>query len=157
MFLHENPMRLEEELRTTKFQDDIHKAQLNILFSAAWIRTRLLASVKPHGITIEQFNVLRIVRGKQPDGILIKDITRRMLERNSNTTRIIDRLEEKGLVERHFPRHDRRQRPIYLTPAGADLLASIDREWAEKNPHQANWTTEEARSVNVLLDKMREL
>lgn len=149
-------MRLEDELKTNRFMDDVHKAQLNILFSAAWLRARLSTSLKPLGLTLEQFNVLRIVRGRHPEGILIKDITSRMLERNSNTTRILDRLEAKNLVIRTILPHDRRERLITLTAEGIERLLAVDRCWQENNPHSASWTPEEARLVHRLLDKMRE-
>ncbi len=150
-------MQLEKELHATIFQDQVQKAQLNILFSAAWVRTRIAESLKPFGVSAEQFNVLRIIRGQHGNEILIKDITARMLERNSNTTRIIDRLEAKGLVQRGISSRDRRERPVSLTPSGSELLAKIDREWLNNNPHIANWTAEEAQIVSKLLDKMREL
>lgn len=149
-------MRLEDELKTAKFQSETHKAQLNILFCATWLRARISASLKPFGITHEQFNVLRIIRGHKPEtGILAKDIASRMLERNSNTTRIIDRLETKGLVQRLVSTKDRRERPIVLTETGSNLLLQIDAKWASDNPHISPWTSEEASLVNQLLDKMR--
>ena len=149
-------MRLEDEIKTAKFQSETHKAQLNILFSATWLRARISASLKSFGITHEQFNVLRIIRGhKQKTGILAKDIASRMLERNSNTTRIIDRLELKKLVQRLVSEKDRRERPVVLTDAGTHLLAQIDAHWQTHNPHTAPWTEEEARLFNELLDKMR--
>ena len=148
-------MKLENEIKTSKFLSEVHKAQLNILFTAAWLRTRISSSLKPHGITIEQFNVLRIIRGQRDQGVLVKDITSRMLERNSNTTRIIDRLELKGLVRRVASANDRRERPVMLTAAGAALLDSIDQAWQIQNPHTAPLTAAEALLINQLLDKMR--
>lgn len=149
-------MRLEEAIKTAKFQSEVHKAHLNILFTAGWLRARISASIKPLGISMEQFNVLRIVRGQHQRGIRVKDITRRMLEKNSNTTRIIDRLEQKGLLRRLTSDQDRRERAIVLTPAGETLLADIDLAWQQNNPHTAPLTPDEARMLNELLDKMRE-
>lgn len=148
-------MGLEEAIKTTKFQSETHKAHLNILFTAGWLRARISATIKPMGITMEQFNVLRIVRGQKHQAIRVKDISGRMLERNSNTTRIIDRLEEKGLLQRLTSERDRRERAIVLTPAGDSVLADIDRAWEQYNPHTAPLTPEEARLLNELLDKMR--
>jgi MarR family transcriptional regulator, 2-MHQ and catechol-resistance regulon repressor len=148
-------MKLEDEIKTNKFQGEIHKAHLNILVSAAWLRTRIIASLKPFGLTAEQYNVLRILRGQTPQGIRVKDITRRMLERNSNTTRIIDRLEAKGLVQRLASERDRRERAIILTEEGFSMLAAIDQYWEKHSPHQSVLKEEEARNLNELLDKMR--
>ncbi len=150
-------MRLEDEIKTDKFQSEIHKAQLNILFSANWLRGRISASLKPFGVTMEQFNVMRIIRGSNHEtGVLAKDIAGRMLERNSNTTRIIDRLEAKNLVQRQVSVIDRRERPVFLTNQGLDLLKKIDQSWRLNNPHAAPWDAKEAQLVNLLLDKMRE-
>lgn len=149
-------MRLEEELKATRFQDETHRAQLNILFTAAYIRARIASTLKPHGLSMEQFNVMRILRGAHGAPMLAKDISSRMLERNSNTTRIVDRLEAKGLVQRGTSSRDRRERPVMLTAKGVALLDKIDHSWEAHNPHTAPWTKEEALTVNVLLDKMRE-
>ncbi|MCC6414001.1 MAG: MarR family transcriptional regulator [Saprospiraceae bacterium] len=148
-------MKLEDEIKTNKFQGEVHKAHLNILVSAAWLRTRIIASLKPFGLTSEQYNVLRILRGQTPQGIRVKDITRRMLERNSNTTRIIDRLENKGLVQRLASERDRRERAIILTGEGLKMLSDIDQYWEKHSPHQSVLDETEARILNELLDKMR--
>ncbi|MBK6930519.1 MAG: MarR family transcriptional regulator [Saprospirales bacterium] len=148
-------MRLEDEIKASKFMDEVHKAQLNILFSAAWLRARISATLKPFGLTLEQFNVLRIIRGQREKLVPVKDISSRTIERSSNTTRIIDRLERKGLVERRPSARDGRERPVALRPAGLDLLEKIDSCWQKNNPHSAPWTSEDAETVNRLLDKMR--
>ncbi len=148
-------MKLEDEIKTTKFQGEIHKAHLNILVSAAWLRTRIIASLKPFGLTSEQYNVLRILRGQSNSGIRVKDITHRMLERNSNTTRIIDRLEAKGLAQRLESERDRRERTIVLTDEGFAMLEEIDKHWEKHSPHQSVLVDAEAKLLNELLDKMR--
>jgi DNA-binding MarR family transcriptional regulator len=149
-------MRLEEELKTSKFQSETHKAHLNILFTASWLRTNMSLRLKSYGLTLEQFNVMRIVRGQRPQSVCVKDITGRMLERSSNTTRIIDRLEQKGLLQRLASERDRRERAIELTPTGIELLATIDRDWGKNNPHSSALSLDEARELNELLDKLRE-
>jgi len=148
-------MKLEDEIKTTKFQGEIHKVHLNILVSAAWLRTRIIVSLKPFGLTSEQYNVLRILRGQSNSGIRVKDITHRMLERNSNTTRIIDRLGAKGLVQRLESNRDRRERTIVLTDEGFAMLGEIDKYWEKHSPHQSVLVDAEAKLLNELLDKMR--
>lgn len=149
-------MRLEDEIKATQFQSEVHKAHLNILFTASWLRNRVAATIKPFDLSPEQFNVLRIVRGQKKQGIRAKDISLRMLERNSNTTRIIDRLEGKGLLQRLPSERDRRERLIVLTDEGYALLTEIDVSWEYDNPHTAPISEEEAKIVSDLLDKMRE-
>ena len=148
-------MRIEEEIKTSKFQNEIQKAHLNIIFSAGWIRTRINTSLKPFSLTMEQFNVLRIVRGHHPEGIRVKDITHRMLDRSSNTTRIIDRLVEKRLLLRLSSDRDGRERAIILTANGYDLLLEIETYWESNSPHTAVLSTQEGALLNELLDKLR--
>jgi len=148
-------MRIEDEIKTTKFQSEIQKAHLNVIFSAGWVRARINNSLKPFGLTLEQLNVLRIVRGKHPDGIRVKDITNRMLDRSSNTTRIIDRLVEKGLTLRLSSDRDGRERAIILTANGYDMLQDIEMAWETDTPHIARITAEEALLLSDLLDKLR--
>lgn len=149
-------MRFEEEIKTTKFQSEIQKAHLHILFTAGWVRSRIGTALKPFGITAEQYNVMRILRGQPIQGVRVMDISDRMLERNSNTTRLIDRLGDKGLVQRLTADHDRRERTIMLTPTGLELLAKIDKEWISDSPHSSPLTEDEAQLLNSLLDRLRD-
>ena len=84
--------------------------------------------LKPHGVTPEQFNILRILKGQQGQPIALRDISSRMIDRNSNTSRLIDKLTEKGLVQRESCPNDRRRVDIVLTPEGlhmTDMLKNI--------------------------------
>ncbi len=149
-------MRFEEAIKTSKFQSEIQKAHLHVLFTAGWVRARIGNRLKPFGVTAEQYNVLRILRGQAADSVRVMDISDRMLERNSNTTRLIDRLIEKGLVQRLKASHDRRERAIQLTAEGTALLQQIDKAWENTSPHSSRLTHEEAAMLNQLLDRLRE-
>jgi DNA-binding MarR family transcriptional regulator len=146
---------IEEELQTSKFQSEIHKAHVNILFTANWLNERIISALKPFNLTPEQFNVLRILRGQHPKTIRIKDITYRMLERNSNTTRIIDRLEAKNLALRKQSGDDGRERYVEITEEGIKILNLVDQEWAKKSPHECSTTADDAKTINAILDRMR--
>jgi DNA-binding MarR family transcriptional regulator len=148
-------MRIDDELKTSKFQSDIQRAHLNVLFTAYWVGNKIHQKLKPYDLTSEQFNVLRIVRGQMPDGLRIKDITARMIEPSSNTTRIIDRLESRGWVLRLANRADRRERPVILTDKGSELLATIDKDWAKDSPHTGKITKAQAKELSDLLDILR--
>lgn len=150
-------MRIEDELKTTKFSDEIQKAHVNVIFTAYWIRNRIHQRLKHHNLTLEQYNVLRIIRGQHQAGIRIKDITMRMIKPSSNTTRIIDRLEARGLVTREGGRDDRRERSITLTTGGEELLTLIDNEWEKSSPHVSKIKSVQAAELNELLDKLREI
>ena len=85
-------MTIEEELKTTNFENSQHKTVLNIFFSASWLRTRTKTVLKKFGLSPEQFNVLRILRGQASRALCLKEITSRMIDRSSNTTRIVEKL-----------------------------------------------------------------
>src|SRR5574337_571642 len=91
-------MKIAEELQTTNFRDEIHKAGLNILFTAAWLHNKTSCTLKEHGIYHEQYNVLRILRGQNSGLISQKEILCRMINKNSNLTRIINKLKAKKLI-----------------------------------------------------------
>ena len=93
-------MKLEDVLKTNKFNDEVHKATLNILYTSYWMRDNVSSTMKEIGITSEQFNILRILKGKHPEAMCVKDIASRMIEKSSNVPRILDRLVAKELVMR---------------------------------------------------------
>jgi DNA-binding MarR family transcriptional regulator len=104
-----------------------HKAVvIAILRSADRLRHRGEALLAPHDVTLQQFNVLRILRGARPDGLCTLTIAQRMIEQTPGITRLIDRLEKKGLVRRVRSEEDRRQVWCRITPAGERLLARLD-------------------------------
>lgn len=152
-------MTIEEELKTSHFQSELHKAELNVMLTASLLKARVNRRLKDYDITNEQFNVLRIIRGQHPNPVCVKDITERMIDRNSNTTRLLDKLAEKRLVRRVASKEDRRELCIYLTKNGQSLLSRIDAGREELLPQSmvsAAFTDLEAQLLNVLLNKLRE-
>jgi len=115
-------VKLEEAIKSNKFRSEVHKAGLNILYTAWWLKTMTSKELKKYGLTSEQFNVLRILKGKHPEQMCVRDVVGRMIEKNSNVPRIIDRLEAKKLVKRASSDSDRRETVIVLTPAGINIL-----------------------------------
>jgi len=115
-------VKLEEAIKSNKFRNEVHKAGLNILYTAWWLKTNMSKELKEYGLTHEQYNVLRILKGKHPEQICVREIACRMIEKNSNVPRIIDRLEAKKLVKRASSDSDRRETVIVLTPAGINIL-----------------------------------
>ena len=104
-----------------------HKAVvLSVLHTADHLRRQGEALLAPHHVTLQQFNVLRILRGARPDGLCTLTIAQRMIEQAPGITRLIDRLEQKGLVRRVRSEEDRRQVWCRITPAGERLLAQLD-------------------------------
>lgn len=148
-------MKLEKAIQSDKFRDEVHKASLNILYTAWWLKTLLSRELKMFGLTHEQYNVLRILRGKYPDPLCVRDIASRMIEKSSNVPRIVDRLVVKKLVKRSASEIDRRETVITLTQTGKELLAAstarVDAAIADK----VTMGPEDARLLNRLLEKLR--
>jgi DNA-binding MarR family transcriptional regulator len=149
-------MKIEEELQTQHFQNEYHKASLNVMFTAGWLKYKVHLILKNYGLSPEQYNVLRILRGQSPHALCLKDITCRMIDRSSNTTRIVDKLEAKNFVACSQSEEDKRELNIKITSSGLLVLSEIDEDFNKYQPHASNLTLEEANLLNQLLDKMRE-
>ncbi|MDR3680690.1 MAG: MarR family transcriptional regulator [Flavipsychrobacter sp.] len=150
-------MKLEQAIQTTKFKNEQHKATINILYTTYWLKTHVSSSMKQYDITMEQFNVLRILRGRHPEKMCVKNIGSRMIEKSSNVPRIIDRLEAKKMVERVTSAEDKRESLISLTEKGLINLDLASKTLDEINARVIGITEEEAAVLNNLLDKMRKI
>lgn len=118
---------LQRELRQRKpFRSVSHAGTVALLRTADLIRRHAAATVEPHGITLQQFNVLRILRGAGGDGMPTLEVAARMIEQTPGVTRLLDRLEAKGLVRRQRCPKDRRQHLCWITEQGGELLAGLD-------------------------------
>jgi DNA-binding MarR family transcriptional regulator len=111
--------------------------------------------LKPHGITPEQYNVLRILRGSHPKAIMLAEITCRMIDRSSNATRLVEKLRQKGLVKRETCQDNRRQVDISITPKGLELLGRVDKESDTWLATLKSISRSEAQELNRILDKLR--
>lgn len=119
-------MRLEDELKMKQFSNSFQRLHLNIIFTANWLETKLHEILKDYKITTSQYNVLRILRGQKGNPMNAFAIQERMIYRNSNVTRIIEKLVEKGLVTKNTCVENRRKVEVSLTEKGAELLTNTD-------------------------------
>lgn len=149
-------VKLEIAIQSTKFKNEVHKAGLNILYTAWWLKTITVKELKEFGLTHEQYNVLRILKGKYPDQMCVRDIASRMIEKSSNVPRIIDRLELKKLVKRSNSAIDKRETVITLTQAGISILESCNKKVNELMDSLVPINNQEAATLNALLEKVRE-
>lgn len=150
-------MTIEEAIQQKTFTSEQHKTAVNLLYTASWLRNLTGQILKPFGITHEQFNVLRILRGQHNKAILLKDITCRMLDRSSNTSRIVEKLRQKGLAERVEAPTDRRGVHISITKKGLALLKNIDALFADDRVHGGkSLSAAQIKQLNQLLDKYRD-
>ena len=136
----------------SSFPNSKIKALLNIIYTANWISSNQNAFFKPFGISPQQFNILRILRGAG-DPIKVQTIKERMLERAPNATRLMDKLCDKLLIERLPCPEDRRVVHIQITNKGLDLINEISKEF--KEDLLENLTEEESKQLSDLLDKIR--
>jgi DNA-binding MarR family transcriptional regulator len=150
-------VRLEDEIKQPTFQSQAHKANINIIYTANWLGQRQLAAFRQVGLTAPQFNVLRILRGQHPKPATVALLIDRMLDKTSNASRIVDKLEEKQLVTRTICPANRRAVDIRITEAGLRLLQRIDEEGlADPNSIGFGQLSEsELEILNALLDKIR--
>ena len=147
---------IEEEIKQNKkFESEHHKAEINIMFTSSWLYNRTAGRLKKHGITPEQFNVLRILRGSYPKPLMLSNVTCRMIDKSSNATRLVEKLRQKGYVKRELCETNRRQVDIVITDKGLALLAKIDNEAADWLDTLKAITKAEAQELNRILDKLR--
>lgn len=148
---------LRDELRQTRpFQSLEQEAHLNLMRTAAVLTDRFELMLKPAGITPQQFNVLRILRGAEPDGLCRNELRDRMLSRMPDMTRLLDRMEEAGLVTRERGDRDRRLVRTHITPRGLGILASLDDQVvAEHRDALGHLTEDQLRTLVALLTLAR--
>lgn len=149
-------MRLEDEIKQVKpFRNERQRAMVNILFTSGWVEDRLREFMKPYGLTQQQFNVLRILRGSEPDPLSTSCIRDRMIDRMSDASRIVDRLVKKGLVNRVQCPRDRRLVEVRISEQGLELLQRIDTQQEFMHGSIGNLSEAELQQLNSLLDKLR--
>ena len=148
-------MSIEKDIQQQVFRNEYQKATVNIIFSANWVQEKVKNFLDADDITPQQFNILRILRGsKKPLSTL--QIRERMLDKMSDTSRIVERLQKKELVEKKTCYQDKRLVDVVISEKGLLLLEKIDCRHVELDNVIQSLTTEEAKILNRLLDKLRE-
>lgn len=148
-------MRIEDEIHQKEFKDDYRRLMANLLFTNNWLNQQLIPFFKGLSLTLQQHNVLAILRGQHPEPVCFGDIQNRMVDRNSNVTRLIDKLIEKGFVTRDICQSNRRMIEVRITEKGMKKLQEVDAKFPTLFERFHNLTREEAVLVSNLLDKMR--
>jgi DNA-binding MarR family transcriptional regulator len=148
-------MRIEDEIQQKEFKDPYNKAIVNLLFTQSYIVTKQNKLFKPFGLSPEQYNVLRILRGQNGNPITVSSIQDRMLNKMSNASRLVEKLKMKGLVLRNECPADRRQVDIMITSKGLTLLTQLQEEILKQNRDLVQLDSNEVDQLNLLLDKLR--
>ena len=149
-------MRLEEEIFQKKFINEYHKANVNIVYTYNWLMNYQIQNLKPYGITMQQYNILRILRGQHPNPATIKLIKERMLDKMSDASRLVEKLRVKGLADRNICSHDRRNVDVCITEKGLKLLTEMDKFSNQIEKKFSNLNEKEIKKLNDLLDKLRD-
>jgi DNA-binding MarR family transcriptional regulator len=149
-------VKLEDEIKQKKFQNEYHKLALNILFTGRWMENNNARFFKQYDLTTQQYNVLRILRGQHPNAASVGDVLSRMLDKSSNITRLVDKLADKKLVTRCENPDNRRMQELKITDMGLDLLKEIDAPMSESMDTLKILTVKEAEHLNLLLDRIRD-
>ena len=147
-------MGIEQDISQAKFRNEYQKATINLIYTFNWMNERIKTMLDQYDITPQQFNILRILRGAgKPISTL--QIRQRMLDKMSDTSRIVDRLIKKELVKKVTCEGDRRLVDVTISDAGLDLLERIDSHQDEMDSVFKNLDEEQAITLNNLLDKIR--
>lgn len=147
-------MKIEKEIES-KFRNESHKSMVNLLYTGLVVQGFMNEYFKKQSISQQQYNVLRILRGQYPEAVNIGLIKERMLDKNSDASRIIDRLKAKKLVSRKECKTDRRQKDVLITQKGLDLLSDLDKFDMEFDKVFDSFDEKELKKLNKTLDKVR--
>ncbi|RFZ85566.1 MarR family transcriptional regulator [Mucilaginibacter terrenus] len=148
-------MGIEEDIKSTNFEDSYHKMVINLSYTYGWMNNFTRSHFEKHNLTQQQFNILRILRGQYPKPATVNLLKERMIDKMSDASRIVDRLVQKGLVSRCTNTKDRRAVDIRISDEGLKILSVMDGEFKAKDIFKANLTEEEAEQLSNLLDKLR--
>ena len=148
-------MGLEKDIKQQQFTSENQKLIINLVFTNNWLTEKIRDFLSVEDITLQQFNILRILRGSHPQPLSTLTIRERMLDKMSDTSRIVDRLLLKGLVSKKTCPSDKRLVDISITEEGKKVLARIDRNEKQMIAIISNLDQQEMKLLNGLLDKMR--
>ena len=146
-------MGIEKDINQPKFRNEYQKATINLIYTHSWMREKARHFFEAEDITPQQFNILRILRGS-PDPLSTLQIRERMLEKMSDTSRIVDRLITKGLVKKLISKKDRRLVDVQISEKGRKLLERMDRKEHEMDNILGNLSEKEANTLSNLLDNV---
>jgi DNA-binding MarR family transcriptional regulator len=148
-------MGIEKDINQQHFQSEAQKAMINLMYTHNWVTERIKEILAEDGITMQQFNILRILRGSDPIPLSTLSIRERMLDKMSDTSRIVDRLLTKGLVDKKTCVTDKRLVDIYITSEGKKLLEKLDHKSDAMNAIASKLSNNELEKLNELLDLLR--
>ncbi len=149
-------MKIEEEIKG-HFRNEYHKGIINLFYTVNQLNYQFEKHLRKHGLTQQQYNILRVLRGFRSEcPVSIGFLKERMLEKNSDVSRLVDKLFRKGLVDRNENRTNRRQKDVDITKKGLELLFELKEYEKKIDRLLLNLTEDEVGQLNRLLDKIRD-
>jgi len=149
-------MKLEQEIKQSKFRNEFHKLAVNILYTNGWLVNLYSDLFSKYDITSNQYNILRILRGQYPNPATVNLLKERMLDKMSDASRLVERLRIKGFIKRDRKLNDRRCVDVVITEKGLHLLKEIDKLNDKHDSFLKKLSESEAKKLNNLLDKLRD-
>jgi MarR family transcriptional regulator, 2-MHQ and catechol-resistance regulon repressor len=149
-------MGIEKDIQQARFRNAHQKAAINLIYTLSWMKDKTKCIFEAEDITSQQFNILRILRGSFPQPLSTLQIRERMLEKMSDTSRIVDRLIAKGLVKKVVCKNDRRLVDVIITDKGKKLLERLDTRQDEIDGVLGKLSEKDANTLSDLLDKIRD-
>ncbi len=148
-------MRIEDEIKQPHFKSEHQKVIINLAYTSHWFESKISLRLKEFGISPQQFNILRILRGQHPKPATIQLLTERMLDKMSNASRLVEKLRQKHFVDRRECPNDRRAVDVLITEKGLKLLKDLDEVEKSLIDTIKHLNHDEAAQLNTLLDKLR--
>jgi MarR family transcriptional regulator, 2-MHQ and catechol-resistance regulon repressor len=148
-------MGIEKDIQQFSFASTKQKAMVNVLYTYGWIMERIKFFLAKEDVTHQQYNILRILRGSFPEPISTLQIRERMLDKMSDTSRIVDRLVLKNLAKKTVCEKDKRLVDVIITEKGQELLERMDAEASYFDQIMSHLSEEESDQLSGLLDKLR--
>lgn len=149
-------MRIEDEIKQVQFRNEYHKLNINLLFTASWLSQMTTQILRPHQLSWQQFNILRILRGRYPEPASVKLLSERMIDKMSNASRLVEKLRQKGYVERIESPTDRRRVEISITELGIEVINKASEVLENETEARLSIISEaEAQQINTFLDSLR--
>lgn len=148
-------MKFEDAVRQTSFRSEQAKTALNIIYTANQLEEITRNHLKPYDISSEQYNVLRILKGRHPGAYALQEVRNRMLNRWSNVSRLVEKLREKGYLTRQPRKGDRRKVEIRITDEGIEFLEKLNQLPIAGNLYDQALDPDQAKELNRLLDLFR--
>jgi DNA-binding MarR family transcriptional regulator len=146
--------KIEEAIQQSKFRNSHQKAVINLIYTANWLQNKHHSFFKQFGITGHQYNILRVLKGQYPKNISATEIKSRLLDQNSDVSRLLERLMQKQMITKIASENDKRASDVFISEQGLELLLQIEKHQKEID-FAINLSPEEASQLSDLLDKCR--